>query len=42
MHINIVVAIFLASVVLLAIDLWTAPKPTQAPRAKLKDPGRAA
>ena len=39
---NILLAVFLLSVVLLALDLWTAPKPEQTPRANLKDHGRAA
>jgi hypothetical protein len=39
---NILLPIFLLSVVLLALDLWTAPKPAQTPRANLKDSGRAA
>jgi len=39
---NFLLAIFVLSVVLLALDLWTAPKPAQAPRANLKDSGRAA
>jgi len=39
---NILLAIFVLSVVLLALDLWTAPKPAQSPRAGLKDSGRAA
>jgi hypothetical protein len=39
---NILLTIFVLSVVLLALDLWTAPKPVQTPRAGLKDSGRAA
>jgi hypothetical protein len=39
---NILLAIFVFSVVLLALDLWTAPKSTQTPPAGLKDSGRAA
>jgi hypothetical protein len=39
---NILVAVFLCSVVLLALDLLTAPKSAQAPRANLKESGRIA
>lgn len=39
---NILLTFFLLSAVLLALDLWTAPKPEQTPRANLKDSGRPA
>lgn len=39
---NTLLAIFLLSVLLLALDLLTAPKSAAAPRAGLKDTGRAA
>jgi hypothetical protein len=39
---NILLAVFLFSVLLLALDLWTAPKPAQSPRPNLKDHGRIA
>ena len=34
---NILFGIFLFSVLLLVLDLWTQPKPAQAPPANLKD-----
>lgn len=39
---NLIVAVLLCSIVLLALDLWTAPKSGQSPRAALKDHGRIA
>jgi hypothetical protein len=39
---NLLVAAFLLAVLLLALDLLTAPKPSQAPRPHLKDHGRIA
>jgi hypothetical protein len=39
---NVLLAVFLLSVLLLVVDLWTAPKPSQAPRPNLKDHGRIA
>jgi hypothetical protein len=39
---NVIVAVFLISILLLALDLLTAPKPAQAPRPNLKDHGRIA
>jgi hypothetical protein len=39
---NILVAVLLCSVLLLALDLLTAPKAAQTPRARLKDSGRIA
>jgi hypothetical protein len=39
---NLLLAAFLVSVVLLALDLWTAPKPQQVPPANLGDHRRAA
>jgi hypothetical protein len=34
---SILFAIFLFASLLLVLDLWTAPKPMQTPRANLKD-----
>ena len=39
---NILLAVFLFSALLLALDLWTAPKLGKTPRANLKDSGRVA
>jgi hypothetical protein len=39
---NILLAVFVFSVLLLVLDLWTAPKSVQSPRANLKDQGRIA
>jgi hypothetical protein len=39
---NLLLAVALISVLLLVVDLWTAPKPSQTPRANLKDHGRIA
>ncbi len=39
---SILLAVFLLSVVLLALDLWTAPKPAQTPQVNPKDSSRAA
>lgn len=37
---NILLAGFVFSMLLLALDLWTAPKPARPPRANLKDSPR--
>jgi hypothetical protein len=39
---SLLVAVFLFAILLLALDLWTAPKPSQSPRPHLKDHGRIA